>query len=78
MATRNFWIEANIDGRKTDLRGGPRSKDGGFDMTIYIRDAGGIVNAITVLGRERDGRLSLTAFDETNSGIPAITIDKQR
>lgn len=50
MATRNFWISANIDGRKTPLTGGPRAKDGGFDLTIYQRDSGGIVMAASIHG----------------------------
>ena len=28
MAMRNFWIDVDIDGRKTLLSGGPRTKDG--------------------------------------------------
>ena len=29
MAVRNFYVEADIDGRQTMLGGGPRNKDGG-------------------------------------------------
>jgi len=44
MAVRNWWIEADVDGRKTPLSGGPRSKDGGFQLTIYQRVKGNIDN----------------------------------
>ena len=60
MAVRNFYIDARIDGRQAKLAAGPRSKNGGFDLTIYIRNKGGIEEAITILGRERDGKLTLT------------------
>ncbi len=53
MATRNFWVECNIDGRATKLEGGPRSKDGGFNLTIYQRDEGAIKEAITITGYKR-------------------------
>jgi len=37
---RNFWLEAIIDGRKTALTGGPRSKDGGMIISLKVRDRG--------------------------------------
>lgn len=55
---RNFWIEADIDGRWTALKGGPRSRDGGFSLTVYIRDNGGILRAVEMNGIARsDGTL---------------------
>lgn len=58
MSVRNFWLEADIDGRATQLEGGPRSKDGGFSQTIYIRDEGGIERAVDIQGRAKsDGSL---------------------
>ena len=38
MALRNFWIDAKIDGRKTELEGGPQAKDGGLSVDILQRD----------------------------------------
>lgn len=58
---RNFWIELNVDGRKERVATGPRRADGGFDLTVKMRSSGDIVTAVEVLGRERDGKLSLTA-----------------
>lgn len=39
---RNFWIEANIDGRTSKVATGPASKDGGFDLEILFRELGTI------------------------------------
>lgn len=50
MAMRNFWIEGEIDGRKTKLTGGPVRKDGGFKLVVYVRDGGESVPAFEVSG----------------------------
>ena len=50
MALRNFWIEAQIDGRKTALTGGPVSKEGGFVLDIRQRDKGSSFLAYRVVG----------------------------
>ena len=47
---RNFWIECKIDGRKTKLTGGPRSKDGGFNLTIYQRSDGESIKVLKIIG----------------------------
>jgi hypothetical protein len=60
MSVRNFWIEADVDGRATKLTGGPVRKDGGIDVTIYIRDEGGISRAVSIRGRVLDETLRLT------------------
>lgn len=58
MAIRNFWIECEIDGRKTKLTGGPQSKIGGFDFVLKMRDEGGITQVLTVEGlAHSDGSL---------------------
>lgn len=48
---RNFWIEAEIDGRKSAFASGPVSKEGGFTLDISIRDSGSVSRALTVWGR---------------------------
>ena len=45
---RNFWIEAEIDGRKTTLSGGPQRKDGGMEICLTQRDNGKIVEALKI------------------------------
>ena len=37
---RNFWIELEVDGRKTKIATGPRSKDGGFKLILKMRENG--------------------------------------
>lgn len=46
MSVRNFWIDADIDGRQTMLGGGPRSSDGGMDVTIYHISAMKVVSKL--------------------------------
>lgn len=63
MAVRNWWIEADIDGRKTLLSGGPRNKDGGFRLTIRQRNKGAIDYVGEISGRvNNDGDLVLGGF----------------
>ena len=58
MAVRNWWIEADVDGRKTPLSGGPRSKDGGFQLNIYQRVKGDIDNPYRINAfKNRNGYL---------------------
>ena len=40
---RNFRIEAEVDGRKTLIAFGPRGKDGGFYLTVYMRNKGEVM-----------------------------------
>ena len=51
---RNFWIEVEIDGRKTMLKGGPRNKDGGFDLKLYQRQDGHSVCVLELRGVSYD------------------------
>ena len=48
MAIRNFWIEADVDGYKTTLEGGPRNKNGGLEAMIYQREDGRITTAVKI------------------------------
>jgi hypothetical protein len=74
---RNFWIEANIDGRATAFVGGPQSKDGGFDMRILQRDNGDIITALHVRGFvDSDGNLQVIA--ETDDGNRRIEVQTVR
>lgn len=65
---RNFWIDCLIDGQATRLSGGPQAKDGGFDLTIKMRDNGGIIEAVDVLGRaDASGKLTLTVRRQSDN-----------
>lgn len=57
MAVRNFWVDADIDGRKTMLSGGPASKEGGMTIVVKQRKNGGIVTAFKVYCYEDNGQL---------------------
>lgn len=57
---RNFWLELTVDGGTKRIETGPRSKDGGFSLTILQRDKGGIVRTLEVHGiAEESGGLRL-------------------
>ena len=48
MAVRPFYIDADIDGRKTPLAGGTKKKDGDHTISIYQRDNGAITTPYKV------------------------------
>ena len=48
MSIRNFWVEVEIDGRKTTFKGGPRNKNGGMRITLYQRDNGKIIKPLKI------------------------------
>lgn len=60
---RNFWLEINVDGRKSRVTTGPRNRTGGFDCTIYMRCDGEVTRALELRGRESGGVLTLTVED---------------
>ena len=69
MAIRNWWIKIDVDGRKNQVRLGPRCKDGGFSIDIYQRKDGESVLALSVYGEVREDMLVLYAdfpFEETS------------
>mgnify|MGYP004446703797 FL=1 len=64
MAVRNWWIEADIDGRQTTLTGGPRSKDGGFQLNLYQRVKGEIKKPYRIAAFiDRNGALRCQIID---------------
>lgn len=75
MAVRNFWISADIDGRETKLRGGPRAKNGGMVIMIYQRDEGGITTAAEIWCEERNGELrtEIIARDQNETRAKIMT-----
>ena len=64
MAVRNFWATVNVDGYKTEMAGGPRSKEGGLTVEVKQRDEGQKVTAVKVRCFEVDGGL----FSEVSIG----------
>jgi hypothetical protein len=55
---RNFWIEAKVDGSTKPIAFGPQAADGGFTLTVYMRDAGGVTRALELDGHAVRGMLS--------------------
>lgn len=62
MAVRNFWIEAEIDGRETKMAGGPRAKDGGMEITIYQRSKAEITKAVRIWSSRIGDKLVTIVF----------------
>lgn len=63
MAVRNFWLNAQVDGKATPLASGPKAKDGGMVVDFLQRSKGGVVKAFTVVCSECDGELRTSIFD---------------
>lgn len=58
---RNFWITLSVDGSQKTIATGPRAKDGGFDLQIKQRSAGGIELTADIIGRvTTDGQIVLS------------------
>lgn len=73
MAVRPFYMEAYVDKRDSKLSGGPRSKGGGMDVTIYQRDKGDISTVFRIESSStmQDGKLILVTkvLDKNNRVI---------
>lgn len=67
MAVRNFYVEANIDGRETTLGGGPKSKMGEMSVRLYQRDEGAITEALMIDCTEWDGVLTTKVYDKDHN-----------
>lgn len=62
---RNFWLKADIDGRKATLAGGPQRENGGFTLTIHRRNGGDVDQALVVSGYVNDrGEICLDVYDD--------------
>ena len=62
MVVRNWWLNADIDGRENPLTGGPRSKDGGFELSIKQRSNNLVTTPLVVEGEAEDGILTLRVY----------------
>lgn len=74
---RNFFVELQVDGRRSRVSTGPIRKDGGFQATIYIRDKGYVSKALSIEGFARGEKLTLLvqpAGDEEGS----VRIERER
>lgn len=67
---RNFYVDGEIDGRKTHVTGGPQSRNGEMNLTITQRDHGEISTAFTLRSYVLDdGRLCTTVFDRNGKHV---------
>ena len=76
MAVRNFYVEADIDGRQTMLGGGPKAKDGGMTVHIHQRVGGEITDSVKIRCTERNGKLLTEVFSP--NGICVYTCETER
>lgn len=76
MAVRNFWIDADVDGRETMLSGGPRAKDGGMTIRVKQRSNGCIANSINVVCNEYNGILTTTVYDKDGKVVYSCKTDR--
>lgn len=67
---RNFWITLDVDGKKTQVATGPRSRAGGFRCRIKMRSEGGILeDDILIEGQVRHGLLTLNVYAQDNDPV---------
>ena len=58
---RNFWV--TVDAGHTSVSTGPRSAQDGIDITIQVRELGGVGGAVHIVGRRFNEALEVTAVD---------------
>ena len=84
---RNFWIEAEVDGRKTPIAFGPTGKDGGFSLTVFMRNEGEVERVVAMSGTRYDFEDFGSGDNETGEtlilwtyckGAEGIRISRQR
>lgn len=72
MAMRSFYVEAEIEGRATNLSGGPKSKTGTQEVRVSQRDKGESVTAFKLVSTshtDESGKLILTTKVFNRSGV---------
>ena len=72
MAVRNFWLDGQVDGCETPIACGPQNADGGFDLTINVRDCGESRPALRIRGLVNPGdpdELVLTVYADNGGEL---------
>lgn len=69
---RNFWLTADIDGRKTELAGGPRHREGGMFVEIRQRDEGSSVVACHILCYSAGDMLVTAIYDSNGKRVASF------
>ena len=73
MAVRNFYVEADVDGRATSLGAGPSNKTGGMRVKIFQRNCGEIEEALTIRCAEQNGKLITKVYEGDKCILTHIT-----
>lgn len=76
MAMRNFWVEADIDGRATPLSGGTRSKDGEMRITVRQRNKGNSDVAVKIHREPFDDILVTRIYNSNDDCIAEIKTER--
>ena len=66
---RNFYIQGNIDGRKTKLSGGSSSKDGGMILNLTQRNNGCIEKCASIECVADGDELKTIIYDKDGKAI---------
>jgi len=78
MATRNFYMIGQVDGRKTTLEGGPKRKDGEMIVQIFQREKGEKVEVFRILCKETNGVLKTTVVCKADETIEPLVYESER
>ncbi len=70
---RNFWLEAEADGRASRVAFGPRAKDGGLRLSVYQRDGGQVRHVLRLEADAREGLLTLRVWDSEGRLLDNVT-----
>lgn len=72
MKLHNFHVVARVDGRDNIVSFGPRSKDGGFSLTITMLNRGEIVKAVQIEGKVKDNGAALLLIVDGSDGYSYV------
>ncbi len=60
---RNYWVEIDVDGRESPIGTGPRNKEGGIGVRIYMRNKGTVEKILDISGTANGNNLRLSVND---------------
>lgn len=66
---RNFYIKGSIDGRKTNLTGGPSRRNGGMVLNLTQRNNGSIEKCATIECYAEGDVLKTIIYDKDGNAI---------
>jgi hypothetical protein len=76
---RNFWIEGSVDGLKKDISTGPKSANGGFHLTISMRENGEISDMrVHIRGQVIGDELVIQGWVEGSDNSGEIKLETKR